>query len=487
MVRLTLTLLALGAAGTVAWCGSLAHVPPPPGLPLPSCPDDFDLEEGRLTVTLYPERGLVEGKAVLWGRLYGPDPNFPFLVHSRAQVPSVRMADGTRLVSRRAGHRMDVLVPPAPRRPRYMGIQVEWLVKVGGPSVEGEITPFLTQQGAFLPSDLCWHPRGLYNDRAKYQLVLRMPRDWKVEGLGTERQRFMEAGRVCYRYRLDSPVEAMAFVAGPFVETSWRDFFGGQVRSLALPGCEASPLRDHTTTMVEILKFYRRLLGDPVFGRYTVVDMPPGLVGFPQGAPYRVAAEQRFALVAAPPQAAKGPYLEFLGTESARHWFERRVTFRDHLGEALCIYMGMLAVRKFDGRDAFLRGARAKAARFRAAAASGMDARPAGIRGLGENVGRSTYEHVARTKVPLLLLHLEQACGGVKPFMRILRRFVYHHRDGPPVGWPELMDVYEKDSGVDLSTFSLLYVDGPGLPPDTAGRVGYDVLPDDADEGTDSK
>ena len=469
------------------WSRGIGHIPPPPGLPLPTMAEDFDLEEGRLTVTLHEDRGLIEGHAVMWGKLYGPAPHFPFLVHSRAQVPKLLTADGLRLKGKRAGHRMDVLLPVSPRRPKYVGIRVEWLVKVGGPAASGEIAPFLTPMGAYLPSDLFWHPRGIKGDKARWQLLVKMPRHWKVEGIGKERQRFMSKGRVCYRFRLDKPVEAMAFVAGPFEQTANRPFYGGRVRSMTLANRTDSPVRDHVTTAVKVLNFYKRHLGNPHFHRYTLIDMPGAPRGLPDGAPYRVASEMHFSVVASPPELAKGPYLEFLGTELARYWFGQRVKFNDNLGEALSLYLGMLAVRKFDKKTNFLMSARAKAQRYLTAAAYRQDARISGIRGLGENVDRGTYEIVVRNKAPILLLCLEQACGGLKAFMRILRKFVYHHRDGHPVGWPQLMDVYEKDSGVDLSNFALLYIDGPGLPPDVAGRIGYDSLPEPVSEGSDSQ
>ena len=461
----------------------IGHIPPPPGLPLPSLAADFDLEEGRLNVTLHPERGLVEGHAILWGRLYGPSPHFPFLVHSRAHVPRLLLPCGKRLKGKRAGHRMDVLLPLTPRRPKYVGIRVEWLVKVGAPAAQGEIAPFLTPLGAYLPSDLFWHPRGIKGDRAKWQLILKMPRHWKVEGIGRERQRFMSEGRVCYRFRLDKPVEAMSFAAGPFEQTASRQFYGGRVRSLTLANRTNSPLRDHVRTATRVLEFYKRHLGNPEFQRYTLIDMPGAPKGMPDGVPYRVASEMDFSLIASPPEAAKGPYLEFLGTELARCWFGRRVKCRDNLGEALCLYMGMLAVRKFDTKTNFLMSARAKAQRYLTASAYRNDARLSAIRGLGENVSRGTYEIVVRNKAPILLLCLEQACGGLKAFMRVVKKFVYHHRDGSPVGWGQFLEIYEKDSGVDLSNFALLYIDGPGIPPDVSSRIGYDSLPEPKSEG----
>lgn len=39
------------------------------------------------------------------------------------------------------------------------------------------------------------------------------------------------------------------------------------------------------------------------------------------------------------------------------------------------------------------------------------------------------------------------------------------------------MGMYERISGIDLSNFALLYIDGPGLPHEVEKRVGWDKLP----------
>ena len=82
---------------------------------------------------------------------------------------------------------------------------------------------------------------------------------------------------------------------------------------------------------------------------------------------------------------------------------------------------------------------------------------------------------------PLLLACLEEASGGVKPFVKIINSFMRYHRRNGTGGWREFMGMYERLSGIDLSNFALLYIDGPGLPPGVArpGWVSYS-----ASEGT---
>jgi hypothetical protein len=200
-----------------------------------------------------------------------------------------------------------------------------------------------------------------------------------------------------------------------------------------------------------------------------------------------IISEDRLIAVSRPPDEALGPLVELLSAELARYWFERSVKFDDHLGEGICQYLGMLALRKFVGKEAFLHSAREKARRYRSASARGVDARPSAVRGLGENVSDQVYEVLVRSKIPVLLLYLEAMSGGVKPFVRALRRFAHYHRKGQAVGWPEFLDVVEKESGRDLSTFALLYVDGRGIPTDADRIIGYDLVDVDETPGRGAK
>lgn len=470
-------LLSLVLLAAVIWTGcvraGVRHVPDAPPVPLPSVPGDFDLLEGRFTVTFHPDRGLIEGEGVLWGKMYGPEALVPFRIHPRALVERVTLPDRTPLPFRRDGDRVEVSVPLHPHWGRHVGVVVTWVVKLGGPSMDGPLTPFVGDCGAYLPSDLLWHPRGIGNDLATWRWSVRAPRTWKVLPVGDKVERFVEAGFQCGRFRVDDATAGCAIMAGAFDVRGRTPWWHGDVEVLVPPGVESN-LPAHAADVTRVLDFFRRQLGDPVFTGLTLCHLPgPG-----GEAPFRAATEGTLMAVSSPPPRVTGPYLEFLGTELARNWFERRLRFRDHLGEALTVYCGMLALRKYDGRDEFLRSARDKAARYRAAASVGVDVRPSAIRGLGENVDRGAYEVVVRAKIPLLILCLEQIAGGVKPFVRILRTLGTHFPQGGPIGWPEFLDVVEKRVGVDLSTFALLYVDGPGLPPEADSFVGFDVLPD---------
>ena len=365
-------------------------------------------------------------------------------------------------------------------------------MKVGGPSEKGPITPYLTEKGVYLPSSLLWHPRGMYDDGARWKMTVKSPLRWKMEATGIQTERYFKDHGLIHRFSMDQDVNGLAVVAGNLRQVE-RKYFGGGTLSCYSPWKmdTKSNLGRYGNDFSNVLKFFRRHFGEPCFKRFAIVE----LAGNPEESEFRIAAEHSFLVVSAPPSRLEGPFLEFVTTELARHWIGGTGAIHDSLSEALAIYLGLLAVRKLDSREAFLTIMRNKAMIFEDAATYkhdrllptdlggrgilpiGANGRLSAINGLGTNVSAQTYDILVRKKAPLLLACLEEAAGGVKPFVAIVRKCLSYHRRNGSGGWTEFMGMYERISGIDLSNFALLYIDGPGLPPRVAQKIGYDKLP----------
>jgi hypothetical protein len=451
-----------------------------------------DLRDGKLDITLYPDTGLIEGEATLSSRISGRPGKFPFELHRRANIKSIQTSKNLHLKWCRDGDLVVVSLPPEIQGNQHVVILIKWLVKVGGPSLKGAITPYLTEKGAYLPSSLLWHPRGVQGDGARWQMTVKSPVKWKMEATGIRHERYFKENGLFQRFRMDQDVYGLALVAGELRQVE-RKWFGGGALSCYSPWEMASKsnLRLYGDDFGNVLKFFKRHFGEPCFKSYSIVEM----AGTPLESDFRIGAENSFMVVSAPPLELRGSFLEFVTTELGRHWIGSTGAVHDSLAESLAIYLGLLAVRKLDGPNAFLTIMRKKARIFEDASTysgnpnlptdsggkgisvEGANGRLSAIKGLGNNVSLQTYDILVRKKGPLLLACLEEACGGVKTFVGIVRKFLDYHRRNGSGGWTEFMGTYERVTGIDLSNFALLYIDGPGLPPEVARRIGYDKLP----------
>lgn len=446
-----------------------------------------DLRDGRLDITLYPDTGLIEGRAELWVRLSGRPGKAPFRLHSRANVKSVSIGHKS-LHWCREGDLVVVDLPDSIQGQSYVKFFIKWLVKVGIPSRAGQIAPYLIDQGSYLPSSLLWHPRGTANDGARWQMKVKTPVSWKAIGTGIKYEQFFAENGLFHRFRIDEDVDGMALVAGKMQVIKGDFFSGGKLRTLIpYKTGTSSNLRKYSNEFLKIFKFFKRHFGQPCFNQYSLVEIPGGHIGnghmvnggrghMVNGGSkgtggsvesFRIAAEHSFLVVSSPSPLFKGAFFEFFATEFARCWVGLTGAVSDHLSESLAIYLGLLALRKYDSKEAYLNSLATKSEYFKNASMS-----------LGDrtNVSPQVYDILVRHKAPLLLACLEEAAGGVKPFVNIVSKFLRFHRRNGCGGWIEFMGIYEQITGIDLSNFALLYIDGPGLPSNIDSRLGFTHL-----------
>lgn len=99
----------------------------------------------------------------------------------------------------------------------------------------------------------------------------------------------------------------------------------------------------------------------------------------------------------------------------ARHWIGGTGAICDSLSESLAIYLGLLAVRKYDSRESYLSLMREKASEFEDAATFLGDDRLSAIKGVGKNVSRQTYDLLVRKRLQFFSLVSKIRLAGLSP------------------------------------------------------------------------
>lgn len=417
---------------------------------------NFDLTGATLHVRLHPELATMDVKAILRGRMIGCGDNLAFRLDRRFAVQWIRTPSGEPLEYRHVDEDLVVQLPGAHPAGSRWSLVVQYHGHLRNALRHPPLVEYLDAKGCYLRSTTAWYPRGRPFDSGQVELKVAMPRDWEALSAGRVRTRHqMTKGRL-WSWVRRWPTRGVGLVAGPYREALHTPPSGeGVLRVLRYPRPgEGAP---ELELLTKLQAFYGRLFGsapEPGFAVVEVDGLQRGSDGFD------AFAEDGYVAVARPPEDMKGPYLEFLATCLARRWWGGKLRFATLIGDALASYSGLLALRKFDGREAFLLSAQERLQRYRLFARCASS--PVVIKGQGENVPPQIYETVAHDKMPIVLIALEQRLG-LKPFVRCLRAFASEF-DGRVAGLLDFVESVERHGEVDLDDWVRRWLETPALP-----------------------
>ena len=475
MFRTRFAALILFTGSVLEGCGDAAPgAPPPPGVPL-------DLAESRarnvsdlayqLHFTVPPERDApILGEALLRFQWKGRG---PLAIDFAADSTQVRDADAN-------GEALS-LIPVDEHLiiPRSVLRRGENLIRISFVAGDGSLNrtdDFLYT--LFVPDRARWaFPAFDQPDlKARFSLTLDLPSDWVAVANGAELEvkgatRPSDGDRIIYRFEETEPIPTylFAFVAGKFqIEEAERD--GRVMRLFHRETDRAKVARNRD----EIFDLHARALAwledytgiDYPFGKFDFVAIPSfqyGGMEHPGAILYRASS---MFLDESATQGQKLGRASVISHETTHMWFGDLVTMRWFddvwIKEVFANFMAAKIVNpsfpELDHDLRFLLG------HYPAAYAVDRTAGANPIRQPLENLNEAgtLYGGIIYQKAPIVMHHLELMVGE-ETFRDGLREYLAAHAFGNAT-WPDLIEVLDQKSPLDLKAWSHAWVEEPGRP-----------------------
>ncbi|MDX1577237.1 MAG: M1 family aminopeptidase, partial [Gemmatimonadota bacterium] len=312
--------------------------------------------------------------------------------------------------------------------------------------------------------------------KARFRLALDLPGDWVAVANGAELgatgvSRPGEGERVVYRFAETEPIPTylFAFAAGRFeIEEAERD--GRRMRLFHRETDRAKVSRNLEAIFdlhAAALSWLEAYTGIPYpFGKFDLVAIPSFQYG---GMEHPGAIFYRAASLFQDESATQGQLLgraSVIAHETAHMWFGNLVTmewFDDvWMKEVFANFMAAKIVNpSFPGLDHDLRFL---LAHHPAAYAVDRTAGANPIRQPLDNLNEagSLYGAIIYQKAPIVMRQLELLVG-TEPFRDGLREYLDAHRFANAT-WPELIEILDRRSPLDLEAWSRAWVEEPGRP-----------------------
>lgn len=337
----------------------------------PAPPPWWELDGTRIALTV---RGTAfTAGAILRGHARAPaDGPIELALHPGLTLTKVESSLGAASFVRE-GRVVRIALHPPPACGARFHLSMDWHGSLGDPARAPGPTPGVPHapgiashldpdSGLVLPREDFWYPRPPGPDRQELALRVTVPRSWELTTRLFKEHEIPAPGG-CKAVLLRSrgiTTWPIGLAAGPF-EIEARPYGPATVRLFRYAHrlAEAPPSTALWAAVDELMAEHASRLGDPVEGRYDLVELA-GPLAHPSAATFL--SQGSFAWVVNPTGRVDDGLYAFLGRELARFWWERTVRVANRVRGALCRFSALLAIRARRGEGAFLAGCRAEAA-----------------------------------------------------------------------------------------------------------------------------